>query len=135
MEGLLDLSIFDNWNKVKKRLHQKEKEVEFFKERQIWWCSIGQNIGSESYGKGLTFTRPILVYRKLSDRIFLGIPLTSKIKIGTWYVTIRQNNKEITAQFNQIRIYDKKRLRNKMGEVDDADFEKIKQGFESLYCS
>lgn len=50
-------------------------------------------------------------------------------------MTIRQNNKEITAQLNQIRIYDKKRLRNKMGEVDDADFEKIKQGFESLHCS
>lgn len=135
MEGIIDLSLFDSWNKIKKGLHQKEKEVEFFRERQIWWCAIGQNIGSESYGKGLTFTRPILIYRKLSDRIFLGIPLTSKKKIGTWYVTIKQKDKEITTQFNQVRIYDKKRLRNKMGEIDDADFAKIKQGFESLYCS
>jgi len=131
---MINLELFDNWNEIKKQLHQQEKEIEFFKERQIWWCSIGQNLGSESYGKGLTFTRPILVYRKLSDRIFLGIPLTTKIKIGTWYVTIRQNHKDITAQFHQIRIYDKKRLRNKIGEIDDEDFRRIKAGFESLYC-
>lgn len=131
---MIDILLFDNWNIVKKKLHQKEKEVEYFREGQIWWCSIGQNLGSESYGKGLTFTRPILVYKKLSERIFLGIPLTTKIKIGTWYVTIKQNKKDITAQFNQVRIYDKKRLRNKMGEIDDEDFKKIKAGFQALYC-
>lgn len=74
---MINLEFFDNWNEIKKQLHQKEKEVKFFKERQIWWCSIGQNLGSESYGKGLTFTRPILVYKKLSERIFLGTPLTT----------------------------------------------------------
>lgn len=131
---MINIEFFDNWNVVKKKLHLKEKEVEYFKEGQIWWCSIGQNLGSESYGKGLTFTRPILVYKKLSDRIFLGIPLTTKIKIGTWYVTIKQNKQDITAQFNQIRIYDKKRLRNKMGEIDDEDYKKIRVGFQSLYC-
>jgi len=131
---MISLDIFDNWNEVKKKLHQQKREAQFFKERQIWWCSIGQNLGSENYGKGETFTRPILIYRKLSDRIFLGIPLTTKIKSGSWYVAIRQNNIVINAQLHQIRIYDKKRLRNKVGEVDDEDFARIKKGFESLYC-
>ena len=67
---MIDLITFDQWNEVKKNLHQKEKEVEFFKEKQIWWCSVGQNLGSESYGKGATFSRPVLVFKKLSERIF-----------------------------------------------------------------
>ncbi|OGG87391.1 hypothetical protein A3B87_00770 [Candidatus Kuenenbacteria bacterium RIFCSPHIGHO2_02_FULL_39_13] len=132
---MIDLITFDHWNEVKKKLHQKEKEVEFFKERQIWWCSIGQNLGSESYGKGATFSRPVLIFKKLSQRTFLGIPLTSKTKPGSWYVTIRHRSREITALLNQIRIYDKKRLANRFGEIDDEDFRRIKAGFSAFYCS
>ena len=132
---MIDLIIFDHWNNVKKKLHQKAKEVEFFKEKQIWWCSIGQNLGSESYGKGVTFSRPVLVFKKLSERTFLGIPLTSKTKQGSWYVTIKHRGQEITALLNQIRIYDKKRLSNRLGEIDDEDYKRIKADFSSFYCS
>jgi len=132
---MIDLITFDQWNEVKKNLHQKEKEVEFFKEKQIWWCSVGQNLGSESYGKGATFSRPVLVFKKLSERIFLGMPLTSKTKQGSWYVTIKHRGREITALLNQIRIYDKKRLLDRFGEIDDEDFRRIKAGFFSFYSS
>jgi len=131
---MIDLIIFDHWNNVKKKLHQKGKEVEFFKEKQIWWCSIGQNLGSESYGKGVTFSRPVLVFKKLSERTFLGIPLTSKTKQGSWYVTIKHRGQEITALLNQIRIYDKKRLSNRLGEIDNEDFRRVKTGFSAFYC-
>src|SRR3989344_4883807 len=129
---MIDLKIFDDWNIVKKRLQQKES-VRFFRERQIWWCSIGQNLGSESYGKGKTFTRPVLIFRKLSGDLFLGLPVTSKIKQGSWYANIRHRGQEITVLFNQVRIYDKKRLMDRFGEIDDADYAKIKTGFMSLY--
>ena len=128
------LKLFDSWNIIKKNL-QERHSVKFFKERQIWWCSIGQNLGSESYGKGKTFTRPVLVFKKLSGELFLGLPITSKIKQGTWYVSMRHKGQDMTVLFNQARVFDKKRLVDRFGEVDDADFDKIKTGFQSLYCS
>lgn len=67
-----ELPLFDKWNAVKKKL-QDETRVRYFRERQVWWCSIGQNLGSESYGKGETFTRPVLVFKKLSGEIFFGV--------------------------------------------------------------
>lgn len=131
---MINLNLFDDWNIVKKNLQQKES-VKFFRERQIWWCSIGQNLGSESYGKGKTFTRPVLIFKKLSGELFLGLPVTSKIKLGTWHLTIRHRGQDITVLYNQARVYDKKRLVDRFGEVDDSDFAKIKAGFVSLYCS
>ncbi len=130
---MVDVQLFDAWNIVKKSLEQKDK-VEFFKERQIWWCSVGQNLGSESYGKGRTFTRPVLVFKKLSGNIFLGLPLTTKIKQGSWYMVIRHQTREVTVLYHQARIFDKKRLVDSLGEIDDADFAKIKTGFANLYC-
>jgi mRNA interferase MazF len=50
---------FDQWN-IKKQ--QLEKGVGYrniyFNQGDVWWCSIGKNIGTESYGKGLDFRRP-----------------------------------------------------------------------------
>ena len=63
------------------------------------------------------------------------MPLTSKTKQGSWYVTIKHRGREITALLNQIRIYDKKRLLDRFGEIDDEDFRRIKAGFSSFYSS
>ena len=41
---------FDTWNDFKKTLEKREKPV-LFKEREIWWTSIGVNIANESCGK------------------------------------------------------------------------------------
>jgi mRNA interferase MazF len=51
---------FNEWNFLKQNLDKKEKTI-FFKERDIWWCSLGLNIGHEENGKNTYFTRPILV--------------------------------------------------------------------------
>lgn len=41
---------FDDWNLVKKDLH-KLKQIPNFSEKDIWWVSIGKNIGIEVLGK------------------------------------------------------------------------------------
>lgn len=131
---MIDMQIYDQWNKIKKSIQQKDRLL-YFKERQIWWCNVGQNLGSEVYGKGNAFTRPVLVYKKLSKELFLGIPLTSKVKEGTWYQGIKFGNKYMTALLNQVRIFDLKRMINRIGQISDRDFNKIKTGFNSLYLS
>lgn len=50
--------------------------------------SVGLNIAMESCGKGKTLRRPVLIYKKLSGNLFIGLPLTSKEKTGTWFTDI-----------------------------------------------
>ena len=123
---------FDKWNEIKKRL-QKNVKVRYFRERQVWWCSVGQNIGSETFGKGETFTRPVIIFRKFSRELFLGIPLTSKDKSGSWYHGFSHKGKKTTAMLHQIRVMDKKRLIDRFGELDDSDFSKISEALINLY--
>lgn len=43
---------FDKWNNRKKIIDQKEISNQmFFNEREIWWGSLGVNIGYEQDGK------------------------------------------------------------------------------------
>ena len=129
---MADARAFDQWNIVKKSLQQRDK-LEFFNERQIWWCNIGQNLGSEVYGKGETFTRPVLIYKKLSRELFLALPLSTKIKRGTWYVSIRFHRQTVAVLLNQARILDKKRLVARLGQVSGGNFLKTKTGFNNLF--
>ncbi|WP_412725545.1 hypothetical protein [Arcobacter sp. 15-2] len=42
---------FDKWNNVKKETQQNKRKLGL-KQREIFWVKLGQNIGSEEYGKG-----------------------------------------------------------------------------------
>ncbi len=41
---------FNKWNLKKQKLNSR-KDFSHPKEREVWWCSVGQNIGTEIYGK------------------------------------------------------------------------------------
>ena len=52
---------FADWARLKLRIHlYKNLDSVYFRERQIWWASVGQNIGVESNGKNANFERPVL---------------------------------------------------------------------------
>jgi mRNA interferase MazF len=70
---------FDSWSSLKKRLDSLDN-LPFFNEKEIWWCSIGLNIGSEIYRKGKTFTRPVLILRKFNKSSFLAVFINDKSK-------------------------------------------------------
>ena len=65
------------WHEIKKNIEDKNKEQKF-RDGEIWWCSLGENVGFEEDGKHDNFERPILVLRKFNKNIFLGLPLTSQ---------------------------------------------------------
>lgn len=123
--------VYDSWNMVKKSLEQKDKPL-YFRQGQIWWCNIGKNLGVEIYGKGKTFSRPVLVFKKLSTNSFLGIPLTTKIKNGARFKVIKHKGRKISLIFGQIRALDIKRLTNQIGEIDDEDFRQTKKAFSAF---
>ncbi len=73
---------FDKWSVLKKHINTFEK-VPTIKERDIWWCSLGVNIGNEMDGKNELFHRPVIILKKLSHDLCLVAPITSKLKNGT----------------------------------------------------
>ena len=123
---------YNNWNIKKQEIQFSDIEEMYFKEGDIWWCSLGQNIGNESYGKGKNYRRPVLVFRKLSEDLCIALPLTSKKKEGTWFVDISLNSENRCVMLYQIRALNKKRFSIKIGEIDNLDFIRVKEKLESL---
>ena len=74
----------DKWNKIKKLLADSDKNFNF-NEGEFWWCSVGMNLGEEIYGKGRTFSRPVLVLRKVSNFSCIALPLSKRLREGTGY--------------------------------------------------
>ncbi len=125
-------NIYDKWNKLKQHINKKEQKL-YIKNTEIYFISIGQNIGYESYGKDELFLRPVLVYKKLSHTTFIGIPLTSKEKNGTYYFKFKyKNNKYSYASLNQLRVFDTKRVAYKSGNIKHDDFEELKKQMNSF---
>lgn len=65
---------FKDWSQLKEQLHITDRTKTTFKERDVWWCSIGCNVGDEMDGKSIWFNRPVLVLRKFNKNIFYGVP-------------------------------------------------------------
>ena len=75
---------FDEWNEVKKDTDYNTRIIGI-KPREIFWAKIGENVGYEQNGKGDNFARPVLIIKKLTKELFLGIPLTSSIREDSDY--------------------------------------------------
>lgn len=104
----------------------------FFHENEIWWCAIGVNIGTEEDGKNHCFERPVLVYRKFTKELFWGIPLTSKIKQGSFYFHLFIRGIERTAILNQMRIFSGKRLVRRISKLNDPQSRTLEIAFEAI---
>ena len=128
---------FENWNKKQEQLDGRTGNPTF-KEREIWWCSIGENIGYEIGGKGETFSRPVLIVRKFSEHSFWGVPLTSQYKNSPYYYPIHftdgrnlAENKSY-AMISQLRFYDVRRLGKQIATLTDEQFLNIKNAIKDL---
>ena len=107
------MNLFNPWN-IKKQLINKKNHFVKIKEGEIWWCSLGYNIGSEVYGKGKGFLRPVLVINAESDDMFIGIPLSSKLYFSKYNKLLTTDDLvKHKLMFYQVRSFDKKRLLKK----------------------
>ena len=123
---------FDKWNKKKKDLHARN-DAPFYHEREIWWCTLGVNIGSEQDGSGDKYRRPILVLKGLSKETFLAVPLTTAAGIHPLRPSIGLiNGKEAKVLLSQIRVIDSKRLVDKIGYLEQDIFEQIRKTAKDL---
>ena len=124
---------FDKWNHVKKRLHS-DSVYRGFKEREIFYAHIGENIGFEQNGKGEKFMRPVLIIKKFNRFVFSGIPLSTTSKRGKYYFEFQfTEEKTSVAVVSQMKLFDTKRLVNKIGMINKEDFIDLKQRIKEVY--
>jgi mRNA interferase MazF len=118
---------------LKERLHNIVGKPPLVSQGDIWWASVGENVGSEVNGKSALFSRPVIIFKKLAHSFYFAIPTTTKIRQGTWYVEFRQRERDMVACLHQARAIDYRRLSSNLGTLDDEDYSRIKSGFNSLY--
>ncbi len=117
---------FDTWNVTKKTVDEKViNEDFFFHEREVWWCSLGLNIGVESDGKNDNFERPVLIIKKFNTFMIWIIPLTTQKHDTNHFSKIHHELSESWACLTQIRTISTKRLLRKIGMTNKNDFEII----------
>lgn len=122
---------FDKWNTQKKGTDARQNRAPF-RERDVWWCSLGTNVGDEQDGKGRFFSRPVLVLKKFNKHIFLGIPLSTILKDNRFYHRIHFKGIDQSAVLSQLRLLDAKRLENRMGDLPSHEFERVKEKLKEL---
>ena len=127
----MDKKDFDGWIKLKAKIHYSGV-LHSIKDGDIWWCAIGENVGSEINGKSETFARPVLIIKKLTKYNFIGVPLTTKKHEGSWYVYFGFKDAEQIAVVAQVRNISSFRLYKKMGTKPESDLELVRKSLCSL---
>lgn len=120
------------WSKLKIRIQKAEDIKFYFYEREIWWASLGSNIGFEEDGKNSGFERPVLVLKKFSSRILWVLPLTSREREGDFYYTFKFDDIKSTVILPQLRTISSKRLIRKMGKISEEEFVNIKMRIKNF---
>ena len=115
------------WSQLKIKIELSEQKNIYFYEREVWWASLGCNIGFEQDGKNANFERPVLVIKKFSRDLLWVLPLTTKNKNGPFYHSFEFQEGVSTVILSQLRSISSKRLKRKMGKITFEQGEIIRQ--------
>ena len=123
---------FDVWSDRKKKIHESE-ENKLYHSRDIWWCSLGVNIGFEQDGTKVEKSRPVLILKGLSKNTCFVIPLTTSFKKHPMRIFLGEvDGKNASAIISQIRVIDTKRLFRKIKKLNKEKFEIIRKAVKDL---
>ena len=117
---------FKKWNNLKIRIHKFDK---FFNPKvgEIWWVSLGQNIGVEINGKNNRFERPALIIKVFNHHAILVAPITGMTKEGEFFIHfINNKNIQNSVNISQLRVVSIKRFLRKAGEMNYQDLDKVR---------
>ena len=117
---------FDRWNEIKKKTNREG--VRLYTVREIWWCRLGVNVGSEQDGSGAEFLRPVVIVRSFGANICLVVPLTASVRRHPLRIAVGTvKDKEASALISQMRVIDTRRLVEKVGFLDKEKFLVLKK--------
>jgi mRNA interferase MazF len=118
---------------VKSSIHNSVNRPLGFKKRDIWYASVGENVGFEEDGKGKKFVRPVLILKVFGSQLCFVIPLSTTDKRGIFYHPFDAKTGKISvALLSQARTLDTARFHHKIGRVGSEDFAEIKKQLKEL---
>jgi mRNA interferase MazF len=123
---------FDRWNEIKKQT--QDELPRFYTVREIWWCRIGVNIGTEQDGGESLFLRPVVIIRSFGAGACVVIPLTTSQHKHPLRIPIGEiQGKNASANISQIRVVDTRRLIEKVGFLDEKIFTELRKAVKGLF--
>jgi mRNA interferase MazF len=122
---------FDLWNTKKKLVNSERSRL--YTVREVWWCRIGINVGSEQDGNGKDFLRPVLIIRGFGADTCMVIPLTTSLRQHFLRVPVGIiQGKSASALLSQIRVIDTRRLVEKIGFLEKDLFQELRKTVKDL---
>lgn len=122
---MMHIKNFNDWNKEKQYIHSSHQGFHC-RPRQIWWCSLGINIGSEIDGKNGQFERPVIIIKFISKEMLLVVPLTTKGFPDRNHFEIKTKKTTSFAKITQIRTMSSKRLLRQIDTLSEDLFLQLK---------
>jgi mRNA-degrading endonuclease toxin of MazEF toxin-antitoxin module len=123
---------FDGWSGEKKRMHASE-ENKLYREREMWWCSLGTNVGFRARWNWRRTSAPVLILRSMSRNTCYVVPLTTSLKRHKYRIDIGEvEGKRAVAIMSQMRLIDTKRLVNKLGFLNQNIFAVVRKAAKEL---
>lgn len=129
----MELNYFDNWNKLKQKVHNSEIKEFYVNPKEIWYIHKWINIWFESNWKWEDFKRPVLVLKKLWS-LFFVISMTTKWKNNRYYFKLSNTyfEKDSYITLSQVFVVDKKRFFEYIWEISWSDFWKVKKELKNI---
>lgn len=118
---------FLDWTKLKIMIHLSGDIEFYFREREIWWASLGINIGHEQDGKNNKFERPVLILKKFNRHVLWILPFTNKTKLGKYYYQTKYQDRDYWIILSQLRLISSKRLTRKIRTLPKNEYFQVKQ--------
>jgi mRNA interferase MazF len=122
---------FDEWNDIKKEMHTKPLNA-YVHKREIWWCSLGINIGDEEDGKNDMYERPVLILKVFNQRAVLVVPLTTQVKENIYYFSFTHDDVSFSAMLSQVRLISTNRFSRKIRKIEPDIFIEIKESMKKV---
>jgi len=123
---------FDNWN-IKKKFLNKNDKIPFFREWQVWFISMWENIWFEQNWKNGDFQRPVLISKKFNKDMFFWIPLTKTKREWKFYYELNIIDEfKSYAILSQLKMFSSKRLLSHIWWVDNTILELVKNKIKKL---
>lgn len=123
---------FDTWNGKKKFIEENHRLVYAYP-REVWWCSLGINIGAEIDGKNEHFERPVIVLKVYNKETMLVLPVTTKEKKDAFHFETKMGERTVWVKLTQARVISNKRLLRKLDVLDEKQFTVLKETFTSSF--
>ena len=124
---------FRLWFELKPKINEIELLPDFhIHEGEIWWCSLGENVGIETNGKGDFSLRPVLILKVFNKEHLWIVPLTKNLSVDKFHIPIASFSQNSLVVVSQLRTVSSRRLYRLIQKINDKDLYVVKKALSSL---